>query len=79
MEKIIGVLGVAVIAATMFFSANNVTGSDSDASLASIIATNSANAEPMASTECMVDCDKKCVDQSSGATKTDCSSGQGKC
>jgi hypothetical protein len=79
MKKIIGILGVVMIVATMFFSANNVIESDSDASLAGIIAINSANAESMSSTECMEDCDKKCVDQTSGATKTDCSSGQGKC
>lgn len=45
MKKIIGILGVAVIAATMFFSANNVNGSSSDASLASLVGMNSANAE----------------------------------
>jgi hypothetical protein len=48
MKKIIGILGVAVIAATMFFSANNLTGSSSDASLASLVGMNSANAETMA-------------------------------
>jgi hypothetical protein len=45
MKKIIGVLGVAVIAATMFFSANVENGSTSDASLASLLGMNSANAE----------------------------------
>lgn len=45
MKKIIGILGVAVIAATMFFSVNNLTGSSSDVSLASLIGMNSANAE----------------------------------
>ncbi len=44
MKKIIGILGVAVIAATMFFSANNVAGSDADASLASLAAINMASA-----------------------------------
>ena len=49
MKKIIGILGVAVIAATMFFSANNVAGSGSDASLASVVGMNSANAEVVCS------------------------------
>lgn len=45
MKKIIGILGVAVIAATMFFSANAVNGSANDTSLAGLIAMNTANAE----------------------------------
>ncbi|WP_269243387.1 hypothetical protein [Flavobacterium limnophilum] len=45
MKKILGILGVAVIAATMFFSTNNVNGSSSDASLASLITLNTANAQ----------------------------------
>jgi hypothetical protein len=44
MKKIIGVLGVTVIAATMFFSNNNAM-SGSDISLASLVGMNSANAE----------------------------------
>ncbi|WP_026712494.1 hypothetical protein [Flavobacterium daejeonense] len=44
MKKIIGVLGVAVIAATMFFSANNANGFNSDTSLASLITMNEAHA-----------------------------------
>ena len=47
MKKLIGILGVAVLAATMFFSANNVAGSNSDASLASLVGMNSANAEEL--------------------------------
>ena len=43
MKKIIGILGVAVIAATMFFSANVM--STNDTGLASVIALNTANAE----------------------------------
>jgi len=43
MKKILGVLGVAVIAVAMFFSANANTSSDLD--LASLISLNSANAE----------------------------------
>jgi len=45
MKIIIGILGVAMIAATMFFSANNVNVSSSDASLASLMGMNTANAE----------------------------------
>jgi len=45
MKKLIGILGVAVIAATMFFSANNVSGSSSDISLASLMSMNNANAQ----------------------------------
>lgn len=45
MKKIIGILGVAVIAATMFFNTNNVNGYSSDASLASLVTLNSANAQ----------------------------------
>ena len=45
MKKILGVLGVAVIAATMFFSANAVSGSTTDLNLASLISMNTANAE----------------------------------
>ena len=44
MKKIIGILGVAVIAATMFFSAN-ANSAIEDVSLASLIGMNSANAE----------------------------------
>jgi hypothetical protein len=42
MKKILGILGVAVIAATMFFSTNNVNEFISDVSLISI---NTANAQ----------------------------------
>lgn len=45
MKKIVGVLGVAVFAAVMFFSANNVNSASSDTSLASLLSLNSANAE----------------------------------
>ncbi|MRX70066.1 hypothetical protein SAMN06265349_10797 [Flavobacterium resistens] len=45
MKKIIGILGVTVIVATMFFNANNLNDSSSDSSLASLIALNTANAE----------------------------------
>lgn len=55
MKKVIGILGVAVIAATMFFSANGVNSSASDSSLASLMNMNSANAEggiTVGSTDC---------------------------
>ena len=50
MKKIIGILGIVVIAATMFFSANEVNGSNSDISLTSLMTLNSANAECVVST-----------------------------
>jgi hypothetical protein len=53
MKKTIGILGVAMIAATMFFSANNVSSSSSDASLVSLMGMNSANAEvPIGNGKC---------------------------
>jgi len=46
MKKLIGMVGVAVIAMAMFFSMNNnMDGFNSDADLASIMAINIANAE----------------------------------
>lgn len=45
MKKIIGVLGVAMIAATMFFNANNVNNFSLDSSLTSLLTMNAANAE----------------------------------
>jgi hypothetical protein len=45
MKKIIGILGIAVIAATMFFSANGDSHSTTNKNLASLIGMNSANAE----------------------------------
>jgi hypothetical protein len=54
MKKIIGVLGLAVIAATIFFSANNVSGSISDASLASLTSLNEAHADAETNTTCTV-------------------------
>jgi len=45
MKKIIGIVGVAVIAAAMFFTTNKVNGSGLDTSLASLIGMNAANAE----------------------------------
>lgn len=51
MKKIIGILGVVMIAGVMFFSTNNLNGSDSDTSLARLITMNTANAEPDESPE----------------------------
>jgi hypothetical protein len=45
MKKIIGILGVAIIAVAMFFSANGVNTSSADTSLASLMTINAANAE----------------------------------
>lgn len=45
MKKIIGILGVAVIAATMFFNTNNLCSSSPDLSLVNLIKMNTANAE----------------------------------
>lgn len=44
-EKIIGILGVAVIAATMFFNTNNASGSPSDISFAGLITMANAQSE----------------------------------
>lgn len=44
MKKIIGILGVAVIALTIFFASNNVT-QINDTNLANLIGMNTANAE----------------------------------
>ncbi len=44
MKKIVGILGVAVLAATMFMSTNNVNESG-DISLSAVIGLSSANAE----------------------------------
>lgn len=45
MKKIFGILGVAIIAATMFFSANNLDGSNLDISLAGLMNINVAHSE----------------------------------
>jgi len=45
MKKILGILGVAVIAVAMFFNANNLTGFNNDINLTSLVNFNSANAE----------------------------------
>ena len=45
MKKIIGILGVAMIAATMFFNANALSGSTTDTSLSSLMTLNKAHAD----------------------------------
>lgn len=45
MKKITGFLGVAMIAAAMFFSTNAVSSSNSDTSLASLMSMNVAHAD----------------------------------
>ncbi len=44
MKKVIGILGVAMIAAAMFFNTNLVNDSTKDISLSSLISLNNANA-----------------------------------
>jgi hypothetical protein len=53
MKKIIGVLGVAVIAVAMFLTTNVVNKTSSDISLMSLVTINEANAEANA-TSCTV-------------------------
>ena len=45
MKKIIGILGVVVIAVAMFFSTNAMNNSNGNFDLASLLALNTANAE----------------------------------
>ena len=45
MKKIIGIIGIAVIAMAVFFNANTMNGSNGDLDLANLIAMNIANAE----------------------------------
>lgn len=45
MKKIIGIVGVAVIAATLFFTTDLVNNTSEDTTLASLITMNTANAE----------------------------------
>jgi hypothetical protein len=45
MKKIIGILGVAVIAATLFFSTDVVNSTNTDTTLGSLIVMNTANAD----------------------------------
>ena len=54
MKKIIGILGVAIITATMYFSTNAVSDSFTDTSLASLMSLNKAHAdsEGTATVEC---------------------------
>lgn len=45
MKKLIGILGIAVVASAMFLSTNAVNSSTEDTSISSLIALNTANAE----------------------------------
>lgn len=45
MKKIIGVLGITVIAMAMFFNTNVINSSNRDSNLVSLISMNTANAE----------------------------------
>lgn len=45
MKKLIGIIGTAVIAMAMLFSANSINSSNGDLDLASLLSVNTANAE----------------------------------
>lgn len=89
MKKIIGILGVAFIVATMFFSTNNLKSSGSDVSLDGLLAMNTANAEvkPNGLVEDILSCKYTITVGCCGFTystevdgrKTDCVSGAGEC
>ncbi|MFA9189550.1 hypothetical protein [Flavobacterium magnesitis] len=79
MKKILGILGVAVIAATMFFSSNNMSTTE-DTSLAGLIALNAANAETTVTTGCAKSNDSTCIDQTDGKSYSNCmSNSDGSC
>ena len=59
MKKTIGVLGIAVIAATMFFNVNSVNGSATDTSLTSLMKMNLAHADSEGSSQST--CSDKCA------------------
>lgn len=89
MKKIIGFLGVAVIAATMFLNSNNVNNSSNDLKLASLLSINTANAEvdPDGEVEDEVACTYSITlgccgleyTQERDGTRTDCIAGAGRC
>lgn len=89
MKKIIGILGIAVIAATMFFNTNGVSSSTTDLRLASLLSINTANAEvdPNGEVEDEKDCKYTISVGCCGfqyttemdGTKTECVAGAGKC
>ena len=56
MKKLIGIVGVMVIAMAMFFSINVLNGTNSDFDLASLIQMNTANAECITQAEANEDC-----------------------
>ncbi|KQC02758.1 hypothetical protein [Pedobacter sp. Hv1] len=69
MKKVIGTLAVVMIASTMFFNANA-----NDSSLASIVATDTANSKSAAEndTDCDNDPNDVCWNQETGVKYTDC-------
>jgi hypothetical protein len=85
MKKLIGILGVAVIAMAMFFNTNTMNGSNNSFDLASLLTISSANAEcdncPGGSNICrvQVDCDGSTEHWWGTTTNTEvfCCNGQG--
>ena len=58
MKKLIGIVGIAVIAMAMFFNTNALNSSNGDFDLASLLNMNSANAEcTHGDPECFFKCD----------------------
>ena len=53
MKKLIGIIGVAVIAFAVFFNANTMNSSNNDFDLASILNMNTANAECYGTLDCV--------------------------
>lgn len=79
MKKISGILCVAMIAAAMFLSSNNVNTTE-DTSLAGLIALNAANAESTVTTGCTKSNSSTCVDQTDGKSYSNCmSNSDGSC
>lgn len=75
MKKIIGILGVAVIAVTMFFNTNNASDSGSDVSLASLMNMNIAYATGEYSCSATAGCPNNGSVSCTGSSR--CSSGIG--
>jgi len=61
MKKIIGILGIIIIAMTMFFNSETMVAFNSDTSLASLIKFNSANAEGSGSEMYWVKTHRDCI------------------
>lgn len=62
MKKLIGVLGIALIAITMFFNVNEVNGLVKDVSLTSLAALNLAHADSEGAGTPQNTCTSKCTD-----------------